>query len=750
MDCEPLANIVQRLLTEKKTTFRRISAETLKKFGCCLPFEDAFVLPGSKSTLEHQIFLLINNKEHVSILAYSRKAAKALGEQEALEITALGLSERESWGTWIVCSSEAQAALALKGGVTVGQGDRVEALIWSTCGLVDAAFKSKERDMRMEVVEQSEAQLQGHVKSLLSRVGFRKIKEMTLSRSQKAFLVVLSNESDSVEDCWKRFPMRFEVEKAGIVTLRVFFSVNDKAHTFEKGMYEAAMNISAKLNSHIPEGCYLLDSKSCQVHLIFKLICGKLHDESIRALLQNYYEAAISIYKWSAWSFVQLVQQHPQDKYRLAGPRTAEVEDLMAKGLERSPSERKCILLSYEYDPVQFKQDCECLDLIQRTPALERYLLPEPFVVSPQEMAVKVFEDKLLKPLEEAFGEGMSAGMFIVQSFFTMMKEFATYNFFPSLSMLRFRSSPLRLLLIPCKGFSISAAPTYSAFQSLVIRCCISAEQELTLTPDVSLLYFSPDSLELVESTDTGPKVKGKIAGGMYLLWRLKVPYLTRRIVNYVEGYRAEARRVCGENTVEGIVATEDDRFEVIAGEEEVNRFYLLEQHRYTTIQLSDLRDIKTLRGLMDFLSFLHTQGLFHGLVSPGTVRKTKKGKEWRYFICMPCLHWKYVEVLYPIVPEAYFSYLAPEITMLYRTSQPQDIAILKSCDVYSFARLLLNWFPHVKDYPQIQAAQAVNWGDRPTLEQLMEELEEGLGRSTLSTGGHQECGESEKLLEIS
>ena len=749
MESSTLPNIARRLLTEKRTTFREVNAENLKKFGCCLPVEVGFVLPGSKSSLEHQIFLLFSGKEHIAILAFSRKAAKGIGEQESLESKAVDLSAGESWGTWVVYHSETQAALVLKGGLTVGQGDKVDTLIWSTCGLVDAAFKNKERVLNAEFVEQSEGQLQGHVKGLLTRVGFRKIKEMTLSRNVKAFLVVLSNESDSVEDCWKRFPMRFEVEKAGIVTLRVFFSVNDKAHTFEKGMCEAAMNVSAKLNSHIPEGCYLLDSKSCQVHLIFKLICGKFHDESIRALLQNYYEVAISIYKWSAWSFVQLVQQYPQDKHRLAAPRSAEIEGLMEKGLERSPSERKCILLSYADDPVQFQQDRKCLKLVKRTPALERYLLPEPFVVSKEEMAVKVFEDKLLKPLEEAFGEGTSAGLFIVENFFTMMKEFATYNFFPSLPMLRFRSSPLRLLLIPCKGFSASATPTYSAFQSLVLRCCISAEQELILTPDVSLLYFNPDDLELVESTDTGPKVKAKLAGDRYLLWRLKVPYLTRRIVSHLEAYRAEARQICGDNTVEGIVATEDDRFEVITGEEDMNRFYLLEQHRYTTIQLSDLRDTTILRGLITTLSSLHRVGLFHGLVSPGTVRMTKKGEGRRYFICMPCLHWKYMEVIYPIVPQAYFPYLAPEITMLYRTSQPQDIRILQSCDVYSFACLLLHWFPHIKDYQRIQEAQDENWKGRPTLEQLMKELEGGRDGSTLSTGGHQECEESEKVLEI-
>lgn len=749
MDSDVLMSLGERLLAEKRTSFRRVSEGQLGHFGCVLPCEGAFMLPGSKSVLNHQIFLLFKGRERIVVLAYSPGTAQGTEAQEALEDTALRLSERETWGAWLVLRTKDRVALVLKGGLTVGAGD-VKALLWSTCGLVDAAFKAKEREFKVNLPEPDEGQMQIYVKQLLSKVGFRKVKEMTLPHNQKAFLVVLSNESDSVDDCWKRFPMRFEVDKRGIVTLRVFLSVHDKAHNFEKGLSEAAMSVAAQLNTHIPEGCYVYESTAHQVHLLFKLACSKLQEDGIRALLQNYYEAAISVYKWSAWSFVQLVLQHPQDNRRLSPVQDADIEALMIKGLERSPSERKCVVLNYSHDPQLFQRDCESLTLIQTTPQLACYLLSDPFLAFPQDLCVKVFVDTLLRPLEEAFQEGMSAGMFLVRSFFELMQQFEVYSVFPSLSMLKFRPSPLRLLLIPGQGFSRSPVALYSAFQSLVIHCCVAADQELTLTPDVSLLYFSPDDFQLVTTTETGPKVKSLLAGGTYLLWRLRIPYLTRRIVNYVEGYRAEARQACGENTVEGIVATEDDRFEVMDsnGEEEMNRFYLLELHLYTSLLHSDIRDLSTLRHLVQSLTSLHKQGLFHGLISPGTVRKTGKGKEWQFFLSMPCLHWKYVEILYPIVPEAYLAYLAPEMTLLYHTSQPLSIDILQSCDVYSFARLLQHWFPHIRDYQQVQAAQALDWKARPALEQVLKEVEEGWDRSTLSTGAHQECAESEKLVE--
>jgi len=749
MDSDVLMSLGERLLTEKRTSFRKVSEEQLSSIGYSLPHEGGFVLPGSKSALNHQIFLIFQGCERIVVLAYSPASSKGLEEQEALEDTAQRLSERETWGTWLVLRTKDRVALVLKGGLTVGAGD-LKALLWSTCGLVDAAFKTKERELKVDMPEPNEAQMQGLVKQLLSKVGFRKIKEMTLARSLKAFLVVLSNESDSVEDCWKRFPMRFEVDKAGIVTLRVFLSVHDKAHVFEKGLSEAAMSVAAQLNTHIPEGWYVYESAMHQVHLIFKLACSKLQEDGIRALLQNYYEAAISIYKWSAWSFVQLVLQHPQDNRRFVQVQDGDIEALMEKGLERSPSERKCVVLNYSHDPELFKRDWDCLALIQATPALAGYLLLEPFLVCQQDFCIKVFVDTLLRPLEAAFQEGMSAGMFLVRSFFDMMRQFEVHKVFPSLSMLKFRPSPLRLLLIPAKGFSRTPTSLYSDFQSLVIHCTIAAEQELTLTPDVSLLYFSPDSFQLVARTDTGPQVKSLLAGDSYLLWRMQISYLTRRIVNYVEGYRAEARLICGENTVEGIVATEDDRFEMVeeGNGEEMNRFYLLEQHHYTSVLPSETRDFATVRCLVHSLASLHRKGLFHGLISPGTVRKIARGKEWEFFLCMPCLHWKYVEILYPVVPAAYLSYLAPEMTLLYHTSQYQSFEILQSCDVYSFARLLQHWLPQIRDYPIIQAAQAMDWRERPGLEQVLKEVEEGLDRSTLSTGAHQDIGECDKMLE--
>ena len=723
---EDLAESAEHLLAEKGTKYKRVvNPDQLLSLGITLNWRVAYSLPGSKSPLNHHIFLLFKGTKRVVILAYSHLALKGVEERDRLEDLALRLSEREPLGVWQVIQSRNQVTLILKATLTLSGEEHLQNLLWATCGSVDAAFKSREKEMRIPMPELSEMEVQGLVKQLLNKVGFRKIKEMSLPKDIKAYLVVLSNESDSVEDCWKRFPMRFEVEKRGVVTLRVYFSLNDKAHVFDRNMWDAVNRVTAKLNSHIPEGCYIFESHQQQVHLLFKLVCSRLHEEGIRVLLQNYYEAAICVYKWSAWSFVQLVQKYPTDIRRISSViHTGDLNLLIDQGLERSPNDRKCIVLNYTREPCQFTKDTQSLSKLSSTPAFKQYLLHEPFIIVTHDECVKVYTDMSLRPLEDAFREGMSAGMLIQQKFSVIMRLFEEYSVFPALKMMKFRPSPLRLLVIPDKGFLNTSEELYKAFQRMVVECCMAAEQQLVLTPEVSLLYLDPTSFRNAVPADIHPLITAQLAGDSYLLWRFQIPHLTRRLVTYFEGYRAEVNLVCETNSIEGLIATEDDRFEspFQSDNEYVNRFYLVERYEYVALRPRDCMDIAGVRQIVGALQTLHNQGLFHGLVSPLTIRTARKRE---YFLCMPCLHWKYVWILYSVIPPRYAAYLAPDMSTLCDASQPVSIPMLQSYDVYSFARLLIDWFPLLKHHAHLQAALSLDWRMRPTLTRLMKTVEE-------------------------